>query len=146
MIIVEGTKAKVMSGDRDRVGDIVTIKNIQTNGDCEFSYGCDYTTGNINEVNTNPFQIENKGNFTYWAILPDHLSSTDKILLWVNRQLIDTEEAITIHQTLLANAIKDTTTKGLMDVQHETNILNHLLAARQTFRRVEDFITTPAIN
>lgn len=57
--VIEGTRVKRICGDRDRVGDIVFVKDIQPDGSCKFASG-DYCTGNINQIGDchDPFKYD----------------------------------------------------------------------------------------
>jgi len=52
-MIKNGTFVKMVSGDRDRVGEISFISKLQPDGRCEFHGLCDYCTGNVSEISTN---------------------------------------------------------------------------------------------
>jgi len=45
----EGLKVIRRCGDRDRVGDIVEVKDVQENGECKFLLA-DFCYGNISEI------------------------------------------------------------------------------------------------
>ncbi len=50
-MIKEGTKVKLLRGDRDRVGCIYTVQDIQADGCCRFVGGGECCYGHICEIN-----------------------------------------------------------------------------------------------
>ena len=52
MNIKNGTWVKMMSGDRDRVGEYTQVRNIEPSGRCEFVGHVDMCYGNIDEIGT----------------------------------------------------------------------------------------------
>lgn len=66
--IKNGTKAILLSGDRDRVGNIVTIEDIQPDGKCKMNFGFDFCLGNTKEVDTDPGNSKYYQGFDYCVI------------------------------------------------------------------------------
>jgi hypothetical protein len=47
-------------GDRDRVGDVCTVTNVQPDGKCEFHGSIDYCHGHVREIALTPSEHNNK--------------------------------------------------------------------------------------